>query len=221
MSIIPNTYNGLVSAIKSVAEDDSVEFAAYIPVAIHLAEKRLTKEIDTEGLHLNTTIVATSGNNSISKPNGYRLGYDLSYTTSTGRKFVTKKTDDFIKDYWPVETSVGQPKYYADKNNTTFILAPTPSSSYSFDLSYLGEVSSLSTSIQSNYFTEFVSDGLFYATMSNMTEFMKDYESQVVWENKYNFAMQSTNNEGRRQRREDGMAPNNINKERNTLQGDN
>jgi hypothetical protein len=114
MSLIPNTYSGLVSAIRALAEDDSTEFFNYIDVAIHLAQERLVKEIDVEGLHQTASASATTGVNTITKPSGYRLGFDLSYNTSSGRKFVTKKTDDFVKDYWPVAASTssypnGQP----------------------------------------------------------------------------------------------------------------
>lgn len=227
MSLIPSTYNGLVSAIKALAEDDSQEFEAYIPTAIHLAEQRLIKEIDTEGLHFTASVTATAGNPLVSKPSGYRLGYSLSYNTSVGREFVFKKTDDFIKDYWPqgsTSTSAfpfGQPKYYADRNNTQFIVGPTPVSGYVFEVEYLKEVSALSSTVSSNYFTEFASDALYYATMSNMAEFMKDYQIQPVWESKYDRAMQGINNQGRRERRDDGTPPSNPDVNRNTLRGDN
>jgi hypothetical protein len=221
MSLIPDTYDGLVSAIKALAEDDSIEFAAYIPVAIHLAEERLVKEIDTEGLHFTDTISTSAGDPVLAKPSGYRLGYDLSFTTSGGIQMMEKRTDDFLKDYWPVTTSVGIPKYYADKSNTEFMVAPAPASAYDFELNYTGNVSSLSNSVQSNYYTEFASDALFYGTMSNMSEFMKDYQIQSVWESKYDRAMQGINNQGRRGRREDGTAPSNPTPSLNTLRGDN
>lgn len=230
MSLIPTSFNGLVSAIKAIAEDDSSEFEAYIPVAIHLAEQRLVKELDTEGLHFTASVTANASGNTLSKPSGYLLGYDLSYRTSgvnSPRVFVTKKTPAYVKDYWPVgnvSTSAyphGRPKYYADLNDTQFIFAPSADYAYVFSLEYSKQVSALSSTVASNYYSEKASDCLFYATMSNMAEFMKDYEVQTIWENKYNRAMQTKNNEGRRGRRDDGTDPRNPEKGRNTLGGDN
>lgn len=230
MSMIPDTFDGLVSAVKSLAEDDSQEFERYIPTAIHLAEQRLVKELDTEGLHHTASIVGTASSNILEKPSGYLFSYDLNYRVSninSERKFVTKKSDDYVKEYWPVgrtstdEYPHGLPKYYADLNNTQFIVAPAMNENYVFTLEYSKQVSALSSTVQSNYYTEFVSDALFYATMSNMAEFMKDYEVQPIWENKYNRAMETKNNEGRRARRDDGTSPQSPERSRNTLRGDN
>lgn len=227
MGLIPNTYNGLVSAVKALAEDDSTEFENYIPVAIFLAEERLTKELDTEGLHVQASINGSAGDNIVYKPSKYRLGYDMSFRTSSGSTYLIKKTQGFVQDYWPVgKTSTSayertQPKYYCDRNNSEFLIAPTPVSAYTYRLDYLEKVSSLGVSVQSNYFTEFTSDALFYGTMSNMSEFMKDYGTQQIWETKYVNAIQGTNNQGKRERRDNSSDPKNPRSQRNTLKGDN
>ncbi len=227
MSIIPNTYNGIVSAVIALAEDDSVEFENYLPAAIFLAEERLIKELDVEGLKSLDYTTTSVGNRIVAKPSGYRFGHNFSCITSAGTKTLTKKSFDFIKDYWPFGNTssssypYGQPKYYSDNDNSGFIVAPTPSSAYIVEIQYVKQVSALSSSIQTNYFTEFAPDALFYGTMSNMAEFMKDYQIQTVWEAKYERAMQNINNQGRRERRDDATVPNNTKINKNTLRGDN
>ena len=75
-----DSYSTLVSAVIEFAEDDSTEFQTYIPTAIDLAEQKLTKEMDTMGLTLEADVTASSGNGVVSKPSGFRLGYDLYFT---------------------------------------------------------------------------------------------------------------------------------------------
>jgi hypothetical protein len=222
MPLIPDSYDGLVSAVKALAEDDSVEFENYIPTAIFLAEERLIKELDTQGVKTTTSVVGTGGNRFLTKPASYRFGYDVSFRTSSGNYSVlTKKTDDFIKDYWPIFTSTGRPKYYGDVDATSWLIGPTPASAYNYTILYTGQIAHLSAAGQTNYFTNFCADALFYGTMSGISEFMKDYTTQQVWEQKYGTAVQTLNNEGRRSRRDDGVAPNSTKPGQNTLRGDN
>jgi hypothetical protein len=77
MPLLPTNFDGLVSAVRALAEDDSQEFLDYIPTAIYMAEERLMKELDTEGLLAQTTVTAVSGSALLSKPEGYRITHDI------------------------------------------------------------------------------------------------------------------------------------------------
>lgn len=225
---IPNTFDGITSTVVDLAEDDSIEFAAYIPTAIFLTEERLIKELDSEGILSTVSITATAGDPFITKPSGHRFTHDLNFRTSS-KAFVqpSRKTNDFIKDYWPTGATstssfpFGVPKYYGSDDSTTWILAPTPVSAYVFTAKYVTQIARVSTGNQTNYFTDFCSDALFYGTMVNMSEFMKDYEISQLWEQKYQNALFGLNNQlGRRQRRDDGSNPRNPEGGSNTLRGD-
>lgn len=222
MTLIPNTFDGLVSATRALSEDPSQEFLDYIPTAIFLAEERLIRELDTQGIKTITSVLATQGSPFLTKPTGYKFGYDVSYRTSAGLVTnLNKKTNDFIRDYWPHQASVAQPKYYGDEDNTQFILGPTPASSYNLTISYTKQLTHLSAGTQTNYYTDFASDALYYATISHMADFMKDYTIKPVWEQQYLNAVQGLNNEGRRSRRDDATVPMNPKPAQNTLKGDN
>lgn len=222
MSLIPNTFNGLVSAIKALAEDDSQEFENYIPTAIFLAEERLIRELDSVDLITTVSVTASASAPLLAKPSGLRFAHDIRYRTSSG-SFIRPqmKQNDFIRDYWPIQTSVGQPKYYGNENGSNWVLAPTPASAYEFTVQYVKQETHLSAGAQTNYYTNLVPDALYYATMSQQSEFMKDYSTQQIWEKKYQFAVQAHNNEARRERRDDGTTPLNPEGGGNTLTGDN
>jgi len=221
-----NSYDGLVSAIKALAEDDSLEFAAYIPTAIYLAEERLIKELDTEGLKSVVSAVATPNSMFLTKPSGTRFVHNVTFRTSAGVFTPDKRGADYIKDYWPVNVSVsgypnGTPKYYGDLDGTSFLQAPIPASAYNYTFVVTKQFSHLSDSVQTNYFTESTFDSLFYATMDCMSEFMKDPQMVTLWKDKYTELATVQNNEGRRARRDDGMVPNNPKIEKNTLKQEN
>jgi hypothetical protein len=217
----PNTYTGLVSAVVDLAEDDSTEFASYIPTAIFLAEERLVKEVDTHGVKAVTTVTAVSGSALIAKPTGYRLTHEIFFITSVSGSAVIPeyKNLSFIKDYWPKRDNTGVVKYIGDYDASSWILAPTPQSDYVFTIEYTKSPTKLTAAASTNYFTDSCPDALFYATMVHMSEFMKDYQTAQLWEAKYQTAVQTLNNEGRRSRRGDSNAPNNPVGTLNTLTG--
>jgi len=222
MSDTITTYNTLVSAVVEAMEDDSSEFAAYVPTAIDLAERRLEKQIDTDGMVVVTTIIATASSYIIPKPSGYRFARDFEAVVSGNVQSLKKKTNSFIRDYWPNPSQVStEPLFYADYDKDNFIIAPTPTSTTNLLLTAAIRPTRLSTANQTNYFINELPDALFYATMSNMAEFMKSWQTLQVWEQKYVDAMQGTNNEGRRQRREDDTDPAKTGQSsNNTLKGD-
>ena len=51
-----------------------------------------------------------------------------------------------LQDYTPNPATTGVPIYYADWDDTSFILAPTPDSSYTMELHYFYRPTSITTS---------------------------------------------------------------------------
>lgn len=203
------SYSSLVSAVSEVAEDDSAEFLTYIPTAIDLAEVRLSRDIDSLGLVHTAIVTAQPSTATLTKPTGYKNGQDLSFVDpSTGQRVVMKKKHySYILDYWPIPTSVGVPKYFADVDATTFILAPTCNASIAMTLRYEGRPTPLTTSAPTNWFTSNCPDALFSATMVEMSKFSRNYALKDLYEGAYAAAVQSLLNEARRARRDNSGNP--------------
>ena len=51
-----------------------------------------------------------------------------------------------MSEYAPDRTSTGIPKYYANWDNDTIILAPTPNAAYTIELAYNAQETGLSSS---------------------------------------------------------------------------
>lgn len=217
------TFNDIIEAAKNVLEDDSLEFEEYVPVAIQMAERRLMKELNQTNMVQITTTTVSANSFLVGKPSSYRVGFDFSFVDSSGENIVlTKKTDDFIRDYWPISSAGGSPKYYADYDKNNFIVAPAPSSTTVFRTKFIAptnDFAPLSLSNQTNYFTDEHNELLFFAVMSQMCQFIKDPETVGYWENQYSNALIGSDAEGKRYRRDDGLRPNNPDGGQNTLTG--
>jgi len=213
------SYSTLVSAVRQYFEDDGTEFTAYIPIAVDLAEQRLTRELDSTHLRVNTNVSCAAGGFIINKPSGYRFGFNLRYVKPDGKlQTLFKSTDSFCEDYWPYgAASVGCPKYYADYSATEFIIAPTCSNAGNFKLSYAGRPTPLSEAVSVNVFTSTFGDMLYYATLIEQAKFAKNYNQVNILETNYQTCLRDVVNEARRERRDSGLEPANTQGNQNTL----
>lgn len=217
------TYTGLVSAVQEAMEDTSDETASYIPTAIEMAQLRLVRESDAPWLIVNATVTGASGSRFLTKPTGYLIGNTVSFVTSTGEtKVLIKNTRSYCEKYWVwAATSTAEPKYYADYSNSSYLVAPTPDSGYSYDVAYVKRPAGISAGNQTNEFTANMPDCLFYATMVEMGRFSRNEFLRSNYDAQYSQSMIAANNQDRRTRRDEGNAPLNPNVQVNTLRGDN
>ena len=88
----------------------------------------------------------TSGNKFLTKPTDFLSPFSLSVSNSSNNEFLLYKHVTFIQDFTPNPSTTGVPAYYADWNDTTFILAPTPDSTYTAELHYFYRPTSITTS---------------------------------------------------------------------------
>lgn len=202
---LPNNYTNIIAAVQELAEDDDTEFVAYIPTAIFLAEERLFKDLNLRRKKELASVSLAAESNTVTKPTGYRYGYSVVAEDASGNKILLKKcTEDFLDDFWPNEADLGTPKYYTDDDEDNFRVAPTPETAYTIKITYNKKPTALSTSNLTNYYTEYYPDALFYAVMSAMAEYMKDYSVRQVWEDKVQLALQGGLIEAKVYDKEDG-----------------
>lgn len=200
----PTTYTLLVDTIIAATEDDSAEFLAYLPTAINMAEDRLFRELDINYSVVSTSLSCTTSNQLVSKPSDLRVTEGIFVNVSNVLTPLVKRSDEFCSDYWPTSATTGVPKYYAERDIDTWRVVPTPASNYSLEVHYEAKPDYLvETSNETNIYSERYPDLLFYATMVNMCEWMKDTERKAEWENRYSDAVNTVNGEGLKNSKED------------------
>lgn len=202
------TYATLVQAIIDTAEDDSTEFAAFIPTAIDLAEERLFKELELEDLEAKATGALTINSVTLAKPTGYRYANYFKINNAGLDVLLEKKREDYLVDYWPNTANADVPKYYADYSDSLFRLTPTPNLGYTYEIKYTKQPTKLSASNTTNFYIDKCKDTLFYASMLEMSAFMKAWSQMETWKALYEAARDSWNINSKRLKRDDGQTPN-------------
>lgn len=200
-------YATLVSAIQEVSENDGAEFLAYIPTAIALAEELMFKELDLEDLEIKVSGSLIQGSSFLAKPAGYEYANFLTVTVNSNKQFLKKRQEDFIIDYWPNSSILDTPKYYGDASETQFIIAPAPDITYPYEIKYVAKPEGVSASSTTNYYVTSCSDTLFYASMIQMSIFIKAPEQIKVWSSAYTTSRDSWNMSDKRTRRDNGSIP--------------
>ena len=200
-------YTYLVNDIINASENDGTEFVNYIPNMVNRAEERLTRDLDDYGLVTYTSVAVSSGNNLVNLPSGTRILKNLNITVSGTRINLLQRTDEYVRDYWPVSASTGTPQYYARRNNTTLLLAPTPVSTVDGEVVHISRPTTLTSTTNTNYFTDFCYDALFNASMVEAMVFQKDYQTASLFEQRYKEAVSTLQNQARRTRRDDMQTP--------------
>mgnify|MGYP003642046221 FL=1 len=213
---MPN-YAFLKTDLINTSENDSTEYADQIPKFVEKAEDRLVKELDDPGLDNFASFTFTASSPTVSLPVDSLIVRNVSFTTSTSSLItpLLQRTYEYAIDYWPyASASVGTPRYYSRKNNTSIYIVPTPTSALSGEIQYTRRPIPLSSATgtsatTSNYFSEFTYNALFNACMVEASKFTKSWDIVQVWESSYTNSVDALRNQARRMRQDDMENPRN------------
>ncbi len=182
------TYDSLVDDIQTYAErqNDAV-FVAQIPRFIMYAENRLAAEVKTLGFQ--RYVSGTISENTLEKPSRWRETISLNITVGGSRKFLKERSYDYCRYYSPDNTDTGEPEYFANYDYEHFFFAPTPDTSYSFELAYYERPEPLSETNQTNWTTQYAPQLLLYASLLEAAPFVKNPEQVQQWQGFYQQAL--------------------------------
>lgn len=196
-------YTYLVNDIIEASENDGTEFVSYIPKMVNRVEERLTKTLDDYGLVTATSVSLPTNQNLLTLPTGTLIIKNIHIKDEGTKIALLQRTDEFINDYWPVSASTGTPKYYARKTNSQILFAPTASATYGGSIVYTVKPSALTSANQTNYYSDYCYDALFYGCMVEAMDFMKNYTVSNVYSQRYENAVDLLRNQSKRTRRDD------------------
>lgn len=188
-----NNYTALVQDIQDFTENDATEFTDNIALIIDLAELRLRKDLGLiKGFRGTGSTTASTKSVTIPTTDTVVSIQFVKSTPSGGTQLtLIQKDESFIESFWTDATSTGTPRYYAQINDTTIAVAPTPSASTTFDFIYTLQLAPLvATTNETNYLTDNYYDALLYASLISSVAFMKEEPQEFqVWNTKYQEAM--------------------------------
>ena len=169
------TFTTLKTAIQDYTQNTESSFVNQLPRFILNAEERILKEAQLEVFRKNSQGSASNGNRFLSKPSDYLAPFSLSVLNSNVQSFLLLKHPTFLQDYTPNAVSTtGEPVYYANWDDDSFLLAPTPNADYTMELHYFYRPTSISTSAdETSWLGTNAEVSLLYASLVEAYTFMK------------------------------------------------
>jgi hypothetical protein len=140
-------YAALSAAIQAYTENTEADFVANIPVFVTQAEQRIYNSVQFPSIRKNVTGVTTLNNKYLQCPLDFLAVYSMAVIDASGEyEYLLNKDVNFIRQAYPQPTDTGIPRYYAlfgpavsgstISDELSFILGPTPDSTYSVELHY-------------------------------------------------------------------------------------
>ena len=186
------TYTELVTFVSDYCEntfptDDMNTF-------IKQAEQRIYNTVQLANLRKNVTGTITSGNQYLSCPDDFLSVYSLALFPVGGGEYLylLNKDVNFMREAYPNPTTTGKPKHYAifgpqssNVDELSFIVGPTPATTYSAELHYFYMPESIVTAGQTWLGDNFDS-ALLYGTMCEAVTYMKGEPDMVkLYQDRY------------------------------------
>lgn len=183
------TYDSLVENIQSYLDRTDAATIAKIPLFIMLAEQVIAAEIKFLGNLTVNTSTMVAGANIIDKPARWHKTVSMNVTVNGQRQPVLLRKYEYLREYWPDPADTGVPKFYCDYDYTHWLVAPTPTVAYDFEVLYYERVQPLDSSNQSNWFTQYAPQALLYGSLLQAMPFLKNDERIPMWEAQYKTIM--------------------------------
>jgi hypothetical protein len=184
----------------TLADSSTVSSTTQINRFITQAEQRIYNSVQFPFLRKNVTGTITANNKYLSCPEDYLSSFSLAIYSGAGPyTFLLNKDVNFMREAYPTPTDTGTPKYYAlfgptvsssiITNELSFILGPTPDTTYSAELHYYYYPESITTAL-----TTWLGDNfdtvLLYGSLIEAYTFMKGESDMVgLYEGKYKEAL--------------------------------
>jgi hypothetical protein len=185
------TYDSLVENIQSYLERNDASTLAKIPLFIMLAEQIIASQIKFLGNLTVNTSAMTTGQATIDKPARWHKTVSMNVTINGDRQPVLLRKYEYLRSYWPDPSATGTPLYYCDYDYTHWMVAPTPSAAYDFEVLYYERVQPLDSSNQTNWFTTYAPQALLYGSLLQAMPFLKNDERMPMWQQNYELIMQT------------------------------
>jgi hypothetical protein len=198
------TYSELVTKIRDYTEVDSNVFTSTIINGfIENAEFRILRDVDSDNNRKYATASVVVTQKYFNVPDNCLVIRSVQITVSGETKFLDIRDVTFINEY-NSESVQGAPKYYANWDENTVIVAPTPDQAYNVQVNYILKPTGLSANTATTYLSQQFPNGLLYACLVEAYGFLKGPQDMLqYYENRYKQAIEGFSLEQMGRRRTD------------------
>jgi hypothetical protein len=187
------TFTTLKSAIQDYTQNTESTFVADLSIIIQQGEDRIVKSVELPNFRKNVTGTFTSGNQYLATPSDYLYPFSLAVLDDSNNYSYLLNTDvSFIREAYPSASTTGTPKHYAQFDDTTFIVGPSPSSNLNAELHYYYIPQSITASADgTSWLGTNAPELLLYASLIEAYTFMKgEPDVMANYEKRFQEALQ-------------------------------
>ena len=193
------TYDELKTAIQDYLESTESSFVTNLPTFITTTEERILKNVQLDDFRKNQVGNLTASGTYLECPTDYLAPFSLAVIDSSSNyNYLLLKQVSFIRDFTPNASTTGLPKYYAEFDENTFIVAPTSDSTYEVELHYYYRPASLTTTTgsETTWLSENAPNAMLYGSLVEACTYLKNYEVIPTYEQKFQEALLGLKNLG-------------------------
>jgi len=207
------TYSQLVTQIRNYTEVDSNGLSDNtVSVIVQNTENRIFRELNIDAYRLYASSVTVAGTTTISVPSGLRNIRYVEMISPDGEiSTLEQKDSSYMAEFnnFPnSSTYYEKPRYWANWNETTWFVAPTPNTTYAINIAYYSQGTSITSgnsATSTTYISTYAQDLLLYGSLVETYKYLKGPPDMIqVYEQSYQQARESFGVEqtGRRRRDE-------------------
>jgi hypothetical protein len=180
-------YAQLTAAIKGYCENDfpstvgAFTSADQIATFVRQAEQRIYNTVQLPALRKNVTGTATTGNKYLGCPSDWLATYSIAVVDPVTQEYeyLLDKDVNFIRQAFPFPAVTGKPTHYAQFDQDSFILGPTPDANYLIELHYFYYPRSI-VEAGTSWLGDNFDSALLYGALLEAAAFQKESEPEVV-----------------------------------------
>jgi hypothetical protein len=198
------TYSELVTKIRDYTEVDSNVFTSTIINGfIENAEFRILRDVDSDNNRKYATSNIIINQDYFNTPDDLLVIRSIQITANGEIRFLDVRDMTFINEY-NQEQNTGTPRYYANWDENTVIVAPSPDQAYPIQINYILKPTGLSSTTANTYLSQQFPNGLLYACLVEAYGFLKGPQDMLqYYENRYKQAIEGFSLEQMGRRRTD------------------
>jgi hypothetical protein len=175
------TYDNLVDDLKKYSQRANATVdattLAEIPRIINRREVALARKLKIQGNQITVTSSMTPLTYGVyAKPINWLDTISINFgTVAPGyntRKPLLPRSYEYSLIYWPDRTETDEPEYYADYDQEHWLIFPSPSAAYPFEVLYHGTPPLLDDANQTNWLTDHLPDVLLNGCVVDLGNFL-------------------------------------------------
>ena len=186
------SYSNFLAQVRSYTEVDSnVLTDTLLDQFIRQVELDVAGKVDYDDLRKYATANFVAGQRYINRPGDEIIIRSVQVIDGSGnRTFLEQRETSFISEY-NNDGSTGLPKYYANWNENTFLVAPTPDQAYQVQLNYIIDPPHF-TSTNNTFLAQYQDGMLLYGVLEQAFSYLKGPADMYnVYKSKYDDSIQA------------------------------